>query len=34
VVRAIAEASDPRAAARALRGALDAAWEEVGVGPA
>jgi thiamine-phosphate pyrophosphorylase len=34
VVRAIAEAPDPRAAARALRGALDAAWEEVGVGPA
>jgi thiamine-phosphate pyrophosphorylase len=28
VVRAITEADDPRAAARALRRALDAAWEE------
>jgi thiamine-phosphate pyrophosphorylase len=34
VVRAITEAADPAGAARALRGALDAAWEEVGVGPA
>ncbi len=34
VVRAITDAADPQAAARALRGALDAAWEEVGVGPA
>ena len=34
VVRAITEASDPYEAARALRDALDAAWEEVGVGPA
>jgi thiamine-phosphate pyrophosphorylase len=34
VVRAITEAADPEAAARALRRALDAAWEEVGVGPA
>jgi thiamine-phosphate pyrophosphorylase len=34
VVRAITEAADPHAAARALRSALDAAWREVGVGPA
>jgi thiamine-phosphate pyrophosphorylase len=34
VVRAIAEAEDPEAAARALRRALDAAWEEVPVGSA
>jgi thiamine-phosphate pyrophosphorylase len=34
VVRAIAEAQDPEAAARALRRALDAAWEEVPVGTA
>jgi thiamine-phosphate pyrophosphorylase len=32
VVRAIAEAPDPEAAARALRRALDAAWEEAPVG--
>ncbi len=34
VVRAITEATDPRAAARALGSALDAARKEVGVGPA
>jgi thiamine-phosphate pyrophosphorylase len=34
VVRAITESADPEGAARAIRGALDAAWEEVGVGPA
>jgi thiamine-phosphate pyrophosphorylase len=34
IVRAIAGAADPEAAARALRGALDAAGEKVGVGPA
>jgi thiamine-phosphate pyrophosphorylase len=34
VVRAITESADPQAAARALRGALDAAPKEVGVGPA
>ncbi len=34
VVRAITESGDPREAARSLRGALDAAWEAVGVGPA
>jgi thiamine-phosphate pyrophosphorylase len=34
VVRAIAEAADPEAAARALRAALDAAWEEAPVGTA
>lgn len=34
VVRAITEAPDPRAAARALSLALDRAWEEVGVGQA
>jgi thiamine-phosphate pyrophosphorylase len=34
VVRAITEAADPGAAARTLRGALDAASEEIGVGPA
>ena len=34
VVRAITESADPEGVARAIRGALDAAWEEVGVGPA
>jgi thiamine-phosphate pyrophosphorylase len=34
VVRAIAEARDPEAAARRLRAALDAAWEEAPVGAA
>ena len=34
VVRAITEATDPRAAAGALCSALDAARKEVGVGPA
>jgi thiamine-phosphate pyrophosphorylase len=34
VVRAITEATDPRAAAGALRSALDAARKEVSVGPA
>jgi thiamine-phosphate pyrophosphorylase len=34
VVRAIAAAPDPEAAARTLRGVLDAASEEIGVGPA
>jgi thiamine-phosphate pyrophosphorylase len=34
VVRAIAEADDPEAAARALRTALDAAWEEAPLGAA
>jgi thiamine-phosphate pyrophosphorylase len=34
VVRAITEAADPHWAAAALRGALDAARKEIGVGPA
>jgi thiamine-phosphate pyrophosphorylase len=34
VVRAIAEAPDPGTAARALRGALDTAWEEAPLGTA
>ena len=34
VVRAIAEAEDPEAAARSLRSALDEAWEEARVGAA
>jgi thiamine-phosphate pyrophosphorylase len=34
VVRAITEATDPQAAARALRAELDVAWEAIGVGPA